>query len=215
MTDTEIIGGAADRARDDHGRRLIWIFVGITIVGMLALAVAFFATNGRDSAQDDTITQLQGQANANADAAQQLADQVKQLGAVPIVEPPRPGDRGAQGEQGEQGPPGHDGATGPSGPTGPTGPPGSTGADGPAGAEGSAGDPGPAGPQGDPGPPGVDGQPGQDGTAGQPPSSWTWTDTAGRTQSCVRDAGSPDDAPTYTCTASPPPETVPRLPIGG
>lgn len=203
MTDTEIIGGAADRARDDRGRRLIWMWVGVTVAGMVALAIAFFATRGHDAAQDSTIADLRDRANANAVAAQQLATQVEQLGAVPVVEPPTPGEPGQPGAQGEQGPPGRDGATGSVGPTGPTGS---------SGLDGSTGDPGPAGPQGEPGPAGVDGQPGAAGPAGangQPPESWTWTDGDGRTQSCVRDSASPDTAPTYTCTAEPPPETVP------
>jgi hypothetical protein len=53
---------------------------------------------------------------------------------------------------------------------------------------------------------------GKDGTDGQPPAGWTWTDEAGRTQSCTRDADSPDTAPIYTCSAGPPPTTVPGLP---
>lgn len=206
MSDTEVIERAADGARDDRGRRLVWVFVGIALVGMILLAVAFFSTRGHDAAQDGEIAELRGQANSYAQAAQQLFDQVKQLGAVPVVNPPTPGEPGQPGAQGEQGPPGEDGADGPAGPTGPTGPTGTPGLDG------APGDPGPAGPQGEPGPAGVDGQPGADGSPGvdgQPPASWTWTDIDGRTQSCARDAGSPDTAPTYTCTAEPPPETVP------
>jgi Collagen triple helix repeat (20 copies) len=160
MKDTEIIERAADCARDDRGRRLVWVFVGIALVGLAALAVAFFATRGHDAAQDGTIAELQDRANANANAAQQLADQVEQLGAVPVVEPPNPGEPGQPGAQGEQGTPGHDGADGPVGATGPTGPPGTPGLDG------ATGDPGPAGPQGEPGPAGADGQAGADGSPG-------------------------------------------------
>lgn len=163
MTDTEIIGGAADHARDDRGRRLIWIFVGLAIAGLVALAVAFFA---RSAAQDGTIADLQDQANANADVAQQLFDQVKKLGAEPVVEPPSPGEQGepgAQGERGEQGLPGRDGDAGPTGPTGPTGPQGTPGADG---ADGTTGEAGSVGPTGEPGPAGPQGPQGEQGPPG-------------------------------------------------
>jgi collagen triple helix repeat protein len=200
MTDTEVVERAATGARDGRSRMWLLVFAGLFLAGLVALAIAFISYRSTTSGQIDSL----------ADRARALADQVKQLGAVPVVEPPAPGERGPGGETGVDGRDGAPGPTGPSGPAGPTGPTGPTGAPGDAG---PAGDPGPPGPQGDPGPPGTDGQPGQDGTAGQPPASWTWTDTDGRTQSCVRDPESPDAAPTYTCTASPPPETVPGLPI--
>lgn len=66
---------------------------------------------------------------------------------------------------------------------------------------GPAGPPGPTGPAG---PTGATGPPGPTGAPGHPPAGWTWTDTAGRQQQCTRDAGSPDTAPTYTCSAKPP-----------
>jgi collagen triple helix repeat protein len=212
VTDTEMIDRPAEQARDLRGRRWLWVFVGVGLTGLLALTIAFFASrseaSSRDAEQDSTIAALEDQADANAQDAQALAEQVKALGAVPVVEPARPGEGGPRGE------PGRDGDPGPTGPAGPTGPGGPTGPPGPAG---DAGDPGPPGPQGDPGPAGTDGQPGVDGPPGSPPASWTWIDGDGRTQSCTRDAGSPDSAPTYTCTASPPPETVPGFPlrIGG
>lgn len=134
----------------------------------------------------------------------QQAKEVQQL-------PGPPGDRGPAGPPGPPGPRGEPGSVGPVGPAGSAGLPGVdgvAGGKGTPGAQGSAGEPGPAGPQGEPGPPGADG------VNGQPPAGWTWTDNAGRKQSCARDAGSPDTAPTYTCTAEPPLETVPRLPIG-
>lgn len=101
------------------------------------------------------------------------------------------------------------------------GPEGSTGPQGPVGPQG----PGPTatqieeavqkycrnrpsetclGPQGERGPAGVPGPPGP---PGAPPERWTWTDTGTLTTSaddttyvCLRDDGSPDSAPTYTCT---------------
>ena len=214
MTDTEIIDRAADDARDSRGRVLLWAFVAVGLAGVVLLGIAFFVFRSgaatRDEEQDRTIATLEIQSDANAQDAQALADQVKQLGATPVVEPSQPGERGPRGEQG---PPGRDGAPGPQGPAGPQGADGAPGMLGPAG---PAGEQGPEGAQGEPGPAGVDGQDGAAGADGQPPASWTWTDVAGRTQSCTRDAGSPDSAPTYTCSASPPPETVPgRVQIGG
>ncbi|MBK1785144.1 hypothetical protein [Prauserella cavernicola] len=38
------------------------------------------------------------------------------------------------------------------------------------------------------------------GADGKPVASWTFVDSLGRTQQCTRDTGSPDTAPTYTCT---------------
>lgn len=188
MTDTKIVERAADGARDRSGRRLVWLFVAVALVGVAALAVAFVASRA-------DIAELQERADTYAVVAQQLANQVEELGVDPVVEPPQVGDRGPQGEAGPPGRDGGTGATGPAGPTGPTGPPGPQGEPGPAGADGQAG------------------ADGADGAAGQPPASWTWTDSAGRTQSCTRDPESPDSAPTYTCTAEPPPETVPGLPL--
>jgi len=67
---------------------------------------------------------------------------------------------------------------------GPAGPAGQDGQDGQDGADGAPGATGPAGP------------------AGPPPAGFTFVDNRGRTQTCTRDAGSPDDAATYTCTTS-------------
>ena len=39
------------------------------------------------------------------------------------------------------------------------------------------------------------------GAPGKPPAGFTITDEAG-TRTCTRDAGSPDDAATYTCVAA-------------
>lgn len=49
---------------------------------------------------------------------------------------------------------------------------------------------------------------GPKGEDGKPPAGWTWTDSAGRQQSCRRD-NDDDDAPHYRCTAPPPPDTSP------
>lgn len=167
MTDTEVISRPAEQARDDRGWRLLWAFVVVLLVGVVALAVAFFASrstaSSRDAEQDRTITALAGQADSNAEDAQALADQVEQLGAVPVVDPPRPGERGPQGERGPAGQNGEPGPPGPTGPQGETGPPGSDGAEGTAGDTGTQGPAGEPGPQGPPGPAGEQGPPGPPG----------------------------------------------------
>lgn len=81
------------------------------------------------------------------------------------------------------------------------------------GAAGLPGDPGapcdPAvnplctGPKGDKGDQGISGNQGDDGPMGPPPAAYTMTTPTGP-QTCTRDEGSPNNAPTYTC--APPPE---------
>lgn len=89
------------------------------------------------------------------------------------------------------------------------GPAGSVGPSGPAGQNGQNGA---NGQDGQPGPAGSTGPAGQD---GQPPASYAVEDPDGTTYECTRDAGSPDDAPTYTCqpasSPSPSPSTLVRL----
>lgn len=151
------------------------------------------------------LVRAQNDALATALATEQR--QVQDAGLTPAAPAPSEilrdpqviaGERGEPGPQGPPGPTGNMGPVGPMGPPGPTGPPG-VGEPGPAGAAGEAG---PAGPQGEPGPAGQDGVDGED---GQPPASWTWTDSRGQQYRCVRDAGSPDANPTYTCEAADPP----------
>lgn len=197
------VAQAAQRARDTGGHRVIWIAWAVVVVAFAVLALV-------------VVTLLSRVDSLSADA-QTLYGQVRELGGTPKVAPPSAavgpiGPIGAQGPQGETGPQGTSGATGPTGPAGPTGPsgpsgdagpPGPPGPDGVNGADGAAGATGPPGPAGPQGPAGVD---------GKPPASWTWTSPAGVTYTCTRDAASPDDAPTYSCTA--PSSSAPALRIG-
>jgi outer membrane biosynthesis protein TonB len=208
VTDTEIVERAADGAVDRRGRRLVWVCVAFALAGLVALAAAFFLSRVE---QDQALVELGERADDNARAAQLLAEQVTRLGADPVVDPPAvdapdPDDPERQDPEvqdpeiqdpEQQQPERQDPET-------------------------------PDVEQDDPDPddpeiqdeeiqdPEVDDPPAT-GPPGPPPASWTWTDTAGRQQSCTR-SGGPDTAPTYTCTAEPPPETVPGrplLPIGG
>jgi hypothetical protein len=210
-----VLHRAVDESRDHRAHRWIGVGVGLLAAGLLALAVII-------AAGYSTIEDLGARADSNAEVAQQLAEQVRDLGGVPAVTPPVPGERGEPGPPGPVGPAGDDGrdgvdgvtppclaepgqcngADGEPGPPGPPGPPGADGTDGTDGVDGQ---------------PGRDGAPGQDGVDGQPPAAWTWVDDRGRTQSCTRDAGSPDAAPTYTCTApsdGPPGSAINPLPLG-
>ncbi|GAA2681880.1 hypothetical protein GCM10010428_49790 [Actinosynnema pretiosum subsp. pretiosum] len=190
---------AADQARDDAGHRGIRLALAALLVGLAVLAGAVWS--GWRS-----IDALRDRADANAVVAQQLAEQIRADGGTPVVQPPHPAEQGAPGPAGEPGAAGEPGPQGPAGrdgrdgaippcltePTqcrGPTGQPGADGVAGPAGEPGTDGTPGPAG---EPGPPGP---------TGPPPTSWTWVDADGRTQSCTRDLSSTDNTPTYTCTA--------------
>ncbi len=92
-------------------------------------------------------------------SAEQLCQQVRQLGGACVVDPSTlRGDPGPAGPQGPDGPPGlpgregvdgwpgRPGPQGPAGPAGPQGPAGPAGEQGPAGPSGPAGEAGPAGP---------------------------------------------------------------------
>lgn len=195
----------AARARDTRGHRVLWALVALTILGVLALSYTVWSVTGHSSAQDGAITQL--------------GDQVRSLGAVPVVTPETvPGAAGLPGAAGVDGAPGAQGVPGVSGTPGAPGvngqspaclstPPQCQGADGAPGAAGAAGV-GVPGADGTPGKDGQDGAPGKDGADGapgadgKPPAGFSFTDPLGRTQNCTRDTGSPDDAATYTCTTS-------------
>ncbi len=198
-------------SRDNH--LLLRVVVAVVLVGLLALVAAFFVqrfmARERDAAQDRTIVSLADQSDANAAAAQELAAQVRELGGIPRVSAPAPGERGDTGPRGDTGSTGQPGQPGVPGPPGTPGTDGATGAPGGPGTDGQPGEPGPAGSQGDPGPAGSQGERGAPGANGEPPAGWTWLDGDGRTQSCTREPESPDTAPTYRCTTDPPPETVP------
>ena len=210
--DRTIVQPAARRAMDQGGHRRMWLAGGVMLAGVLLLAVMYVHQQLILTALQGQVREVDGRADANHAAAQQLADQVRQLGATPVVQPPAAGPAGpagAAGAQGERGPQGIVGPTGPPGPTGPSGAPGAdgqSGANGQDGARGPSGLPGPSGSPGPPGPTGPSGPPGprgESGARGAPPATWTWTDSVGRRQSCTRSGGSAD-APQYSCTAQPP-----------
>lgn len=202
----EALERGAHKAKDTSGHRLMWGLLAVVMAGLLAVTVAVLGGKSREEELQRSVVAL--------------AEQVTQLGGTPVVQPPGiPGPEGPQGQAGEDGADGRDGVDGTTPPcaTEPAqcrGEPGRPGVDG-VGEQGEQGLPGEPGQDatGVPGPPGAPGSPGEKGDPGQngaPPAGWTWTDNAGRQQSCSRDPGSPDSTPTYTCTApSPEPTGLP------
>lgn len=198
------------------------ILIGLCALFMMCVGVLAWVL----VSQHQQITALSQQATANASAGQQLADQVRKLGGVPVVQPEAgpagtpgaqgtpgaPGTPGATGRPGQAGASGQKGDTGATGPTGPSGPPGvpgaagtngsdgTNGADGQDGANGPAGPAGAAGPPGPQGEPGPSGAPGADGADGEPPYGWTYTDDLGIEHTCTRTADFDPQSPTYTCS---------------
>jgi hypothetical protein len=155
----DVVRRAADAAIDRRGRRAMWISLTVMLAGVLTLGWAYASTAAANAEQTEAITALEQRADANAETAQKLANQVEGLGAIPVVQPPgERGPTGPRGPIGDTGPMGPQGIPGQQGGQGPTGPAGADGATGPAGPQGETGpqgpqgEQGPAGPQGDPGP---------------------------------------------------------------
>jgi hypothetical protein len=165
------------------------------VLVVLILAVAFGLLYLQYQTRRDLIRVTTSQQTASQQASA-LANQVKSLGKVPVVQPeeiptPIQGPQGRQGDPGIQGPIGPQGVPGPPGPVGPRGamglpgrtPPcillpgacqgaqgaaGAAGKPGAAGAKGDQGLKGDTGAQGDTGPKGDTGEAGPKGDKGDP-----------------------------------------------
>lgn len=137
-------------------------------------------------------------AQTATNAATELADQVRDLGGDPVVEPSELPKTGPQGDVGPQGP------AGPTGPPGPQGEPGAKGKKGADGAPGASvtGPVGPAGADGKDGKDGADGAPGPAGPAGYP-ASFSFTGVGGQVFTCT----DPDGDHAYQCESSGGPAT--------
>lgn len=150
-------------------RILIFLFVMMLAGGFGWTSAQLFerAAFDQESAADRARLHQQVADVEAANAA--LAEQVRELGAVPVAETdgsdaplmvPLIGPRGIPGVTGPRGVRGLTGATGPAGRNGARGLAGEAGATGPAGPKG---EPGPAGKDGSNGSNGKDGAPGKDG----------------------------------------------------
>lgn len=171
-------------------------------VGFLAVILLYFThlaarvNHAEHRAETDTAM-----SKAALSAVNDLADQVRDLGGTPVVEPselptPAPGAPGPQGIRGDTGPAGATGATGPRGLRGLMGLPGPIGPAGPQGVKGDTGPAGPAGADGQNGHDGADGAPGATGPAGYPDS---FTIALGNGQGNVLTCTDPDGDHAYTC----------------
>ncbi|MGW1676044.1 hypothetical protein [Saccharopolyspora sp. NPDC002376] len=193
-----------DRTRQPKIRA--WAAAAITAAAVVLLGYSALQMYSSVAELRGQLAEVDAEAGANAEAAQALAAQVRELGQVPRVEPPAAGQRGERGlqgltgQRGEQGIPGIPGQPGRDGQQGVPGQSGRDGEPGAAGAQGEQGLPGQNGKDGKDGQDGADGKDGVDGKDGAPPATWSWTDPkSGTTYSCSRSGGS-DDAPAYSCT---------------
>lgn len=169
-----------------------WLVIALVVVLAVVLGWGVHAIASVRKQNDALAAALTAQRQQAQDAGQSPVapppEKIRDDPAVTVPGPPGPtGPPGRDGEMGRAGLPGPAGGPGPSGVPGPGGPPGSPGPPGSTGAPGQPGVKGDPGPAGEPGP------------AGAPPASWTWNDLLGVKHTCTRDAGSPSDAPTYTC----------------
>lgn len=172
------------------------------------LSTRLAAANDRNTRQAEQIGVLLDDLHASQVNAQDLYDQLLELGQDPDGTAPAdvvavPGEAGKPGETGPRGFPG---PQGPAGEAGPPGEPGRDGADGTAGKPGADGSPGASGesvvgPQGPAGPPGAQGEPGPPGPSPYP-FTFTFTDALGNPQTCV--IPSPTEG---ACTLAPPAPT--------
>ncbi|WP_326565065.1 hypothetical protein VSH64_24805 [Amycolatopsis rhabdoformis] len=79
--DRTIVQPAADAGRDRGLRRLLLVGVALLLVPMAFLAFQYFSQHGE-------ITELQQTSDSRAADVGRLAQQVKSLGATPVVQPP-------------------------------------------------------------------------------------------------------------------------------
>jgi len=201
--------------RRPTGSNIVTVIVAVLIAGILVWFLAWTRILAvRDHEQQQQISNLIARERERAERYEQLYNEAIAKGVQPTAPAPDEVEEdigsfvGPSGERGLRGEPGLRGPVGPAGVDsiipGPPGIPGLPGQSivGPPGEAGSDGESivGPEGPQGDPGE-SIQGPPGAD---GQPPASWTFMGPGNQVNICTRDVGSPDSAPTYTCTNTPP-----------
>jgi hypothetical protein len=155
------------------------------------LSTRLSAANDRNTRQAEQIDVLLDDLHASQLNAQDLYDQLLELGQDPDGDAPEdvvtvPGEAGEPGETGARGLPGPPGPAGEPGPPGEPGVDGADGATGEPGADGATGTPGESvvGPQGPAGPAGAQGEPGPAGQSAFP-FTFTFTDALGTQQTCV------------------------------
>lgn len=174
-----------------NGRLALWgLFALAIVVSVTSFAFQVYSNAALNRSIDQSYREREA-----------LAEQVRDMGGEPIVEPtkkpdtgPLNGTDGIDGEDGEDGVQGPPGAQGERGPKGDKGDRGSGGTDGSDGAQGSAGADGLNGADGAPGEPGPQGEPGPVGPAGPKGD----TGPAGPAGADGKDGADGDDAPPPT-----------------
>jgi len=160
MTRDDVIDRAARESKDHRGHLRIWLSGAVLLLGVLALGAAVFIGRAQNDALNDKVGTLTTRADTAEQAVGKLAEQVRALGAVPVVQAPPQATVGATGATGATGAPGQS-------PTCLFTPQQCQGADGKPGVDGLPGIPGAMGPAGKDGQPGADGRPGADGAPGK------------------------------------------------
>lgn len=183
---------SAARAVDRGARRWMYALAALVVVSVLALGWFLLRAWGDVQQLRQEASSATAAASNNADAAQRLAEQVRQLGQQPVVEPPQRGEQGQPGRDGKDGQPGKDGKDG------------LPGKDGERGHDGVDGKPGIDGKDGKDGVNGKDGEKGDKGDPGGQPSTITRTYPNGTVETCQRRADSTADYARYDCTWSKP-----------
>jgi hypothetical protein len=89
-----IVQPAAKDAVDNRAHRLLYLMVALVVVGIGALGWLYVSQSQHAQAQDQRISRLVDLGNDAAKQSQVLADQVKALGATPIVQPAQPAPSG-------------------------------------------------------------------------------------------------------------------------
>lgn len=140
------------------------------VVAALLIAVVFGLLGYTAAGLSHRADKEGRRANQAVSTAEQLCQQVQQLGAACVVDPAslrgEPGPAGPEGPIGPPGLPGRNGDDGRNGSPGPAGSAGKDGAPGEVGQQGPIGPSGPAGPTGATGPQGPQGPAGEAGPAG-------------------------------------------------
>lgn len=99
-----IVQPAADTARDQHAHRMVYLGFALMALAVVALASLYFGQKATISNLGDRVDGLVSSSNNVASQAQQLGDQVRKLGAVPVVQPPTPAPDGPVTTQPAPGP---------------------------------------------------------------------------------------------------------------
>lgn len=108
LIDPDPAAVSAVRAKDSRAHRMFKLMALLALVGTLILAGATWWVAADSMQLRSTVSTVSGQQAYAATVAQQLASQLRQMGATPVVSPPsavvgQPGATGAAGPSGEAG----------------------------------------------------------------------------------------------------------------